>query len=292
MRVLIFGATGLLGKALLAAWTADSVAGVGSRETDIRDSNAVRELFARHEPDWTVLAAAYTDVDGCERNPDLAQQVNADGAANVAKAAREAGSRLMLLSTDYVFNGMGAAPYEVNDRIAPLSAYGRSKAAAEAVVRKILPEACIVRTSWLFGAEGRCFPNTILDLAQRKSEISVVNDQRGSPTYNRDLAAAILRLTREGATKTIHVTNAGDCTWFELAQELLEVTGITGVTLRPITSEVLARPAPRPKYSVLSPLGLDRYGIRMPSWKDAVRRYVREVSAALPAQTQAASPHN
>ncbi len=289
MRVLIFGATGLLGKALLAAWTADSVVGVSSREADIRDPDAVRELFARHAPEWTVLAAAYTDVDGCERNPDLAQQVNADGAANVAQAAREAGSRLMLLSTDYVFDGTGTAPYEVDDRIGPLSAYGQSKAAGEAAVRKILLEACILRTSWLFGAEGRCFPNTILDLAQRRSEISVVNDQRGCPTFNRDLAAAIVRLVRAGATGTIHVTNAGDCTWYELAQELLGAAGVIGVTLKPISAEALARPAPRPKYSVLAPRSLDRYGVRMPDWKDAVRRYLGERSADIRAREQAAS---
>src|SRR5580704_6830476 len=162
MRVTIFGATGLLGKALLgpataSEWEGNEVSGLGSKDADIRDSEQVLELVQRTRPDWIVLAAAYTDVDGCETNRDLAFDVNCRGAVNVAQAARQHGSRLLFLSTDYVFDGTKTSPYTTNDRRAPRSVYGRSKADAEMQLAEILPQCCIVRTSWVFGAGGKCF---------------------------------------------------------------------------------------------------------------------------------------
>ena len=282
MRVLIIGATGLLGRALLKEWDADEVVGVGSREADIRDQAQVRQLLERHWPDWTVLAAAYTDVDGCETNPERAYEVNCNGAVNVARECGEAGSRLLLLSSDYVFDGSKCVPYEVDDAISPLSVYGRTKANAEAAVRGILPDSCIVRTSWLFGAQGRCFPNTILKLAEEKRKLSVVEDQRGCPTFNRDLARGIAKLTRLGATGTVHLTNIDDCSWYELALALVETTGLADVVVQPIRTQDLLRPAPRPKYSALSPTSARRFGIAMRSWRETIQEYLDERRAGLP----------
>jgi dTDP-4-dehydrorhamnose reductase len=229
-------------------------------------------------PDWVVLAAAYTDVDGCESNRDLAFAVNRDGAANVAKSAKESGAKLLFLSSDYVFDGRHTSPYEIDEARNPQSVYGRSKAEAEVRLLEILPSCCVARTSWLFGAGGKCFPDTILKLAATRPALDVVNDQRGSPTYVIDLAKAIIQLCRKDASGIVHVTNAGDCSWFEFAREILK--GANSATeVRPVSSEKMARPAPRPSYSVLSATSLRQRGIEMPSWNDALLRYLRERSS-------------
>jgi dTDP-4-dehydrorhamnose reductase len=275
MRVTIFGASGLLGKALMREWRGDSVAGLSSRDGDIRDEQQVRALVQQQSPDWIVLAAAYTDVDGCESNPDLAFAVNRDGALSVAKAAKLAGARLLFLSSDYVFDGKKTAPYETGDARNPQSVYGRSKAEAEIKLLELLPNCCIVRTSWLFGIGGKCFPDTILKLAASRPSLDVVNDQRGCPTYALDLAQAITQLCRKNADGIVHATNAGNCTWFEFAEEIVRGAGFN-VTMRPVSSQQMARPAPRPAYSVLSPARLHAFGITMPSWSDALHRYLDE----------------
>src|ERR1700726_3129966 len=221
MRIMILGATGLLGKALMSEWSRDEVVGLGSRDVDIRDADKVYEVVANARPAWIVLAAAYTNVDECERHPDLAFEVNRDGAVNVAKAAKRAGAKLLFLSSDYVFDGRKSSPYEPGDARNPRSVYGRSKAEAEIRLLEVLSDCCIARTSWLFGTGGKCFPDTILKLAATRPALDVVNDQRGCPTYVVDLARAIMELCRKNTTGIVHVTNAGDCTWFEFAQEIV-----------------------------------------------------------------------
>jgi dTDP-4-dehydrorhamnose reductase len=275
MRVTIFGATGLLGKALMRVWQGDEVVGFGSRDADIRDPQQVREAVQRTCPEWIVLAAAYTDVDGCEINPRLAVEVNCRGAVHVAQAAQETGSRLLFLSTDYVFDGKKAVPYETDEARAPQSVYGKSKAEAEVQISQVLPHCCIVRTSWLFGVGGRCFPDTILKLAATRPEIEVVDDQRGCPTYAPDLARAIVELCRHNAEGIVHVTNRGECSWFEFAREIVRSAGLRTV-VRPTTSDKYVRPAQRPKYSVLSAASLEAHGISMAAWQDALCRYLRE----------------
>jgi dTDP-4-dehydrorhamnose reductase len=275
MKVLILGATGLLGKALVREWIGDEVLAMGSRDVDIRDLAKVREIVENARPDWIVLAAAYTDVDGCESHRELAFSVNRDGAVNVAKAARQAGARLIFLSSDYVFDGQKTSPYEVDDKRNPQSVYGHSKAEAEINLLEILPTCCIARTSWVFGAGGRCFPDTILRLAASRPALDVVNDQRGCPTYTVDLARAIIQLCRKGASEIVHVTNVGECSWFEFAQEIVIGAGLAA-QVRPVSSQQMARPAPRPAYSVLSATSLRGYGIEMPEWKDALDRYLQE----------------
>jgi dTDP-4-dehydrorhamnose reductase len=279
MKIAIFGASGLLGKALVREWGGDELLLLNSRDVDIRDTGAVENVVRDARADWIILAAAYTDVDGCESNRELAFGVNRDGAVNVAKAARQAGSKLLFLSSDYVFDGKKSAPYETDDPRNPQSVYGRSKAEAEIGLMEVLPGCCIARTSWLFGAGGKCFPDTILKLAAGRSTLDVVNDQRGSPTYTVDLARAIVQLCRCDARGIVHVTNREDCTWFDFARFLVSEAGLAA-EVRPVSSEKMARPAPRPRYSVLSPKSSEQFQITMPTWEDAGRRYLRERALA------------
>ena len=275
MRVLIFGATGMLGKALMREWTADEVVGLGSADADIRIPEQVQRVVERERPDWIVLSAAYTDVDGCELNPQLASSVNNRGAVNVANAAARANAKLLFVSTDYVFDGTGTTPYETNHPRNPINSYGRSKAEAEENILKILPQACIVRTSWLFGAGGKCFPDTILKLATTRPQIDVVNDQRGCPTFTDDLASAIIQLCRVDTHGIVHATNSGECTWYEFATEIIRQAGLATRVL-PTTSDKFVRPAARPKYSVLSPASLTGHGIVMRSWQQTLPVYLAQ----------------
>ena len=256
-------------------WSADAVTGLTSRDADIRDAKHVQRVVQDTRPDWIVLSAAYTDVDGCESNTELAFSVNRDGAVNVANAAKMFGARFAFLSSDYVFDGKKTTPYEIDDVRNPQSVYGRTKAEAEIKLLDLMPDCCIARTSWLFGAGGKCFPDTILKLAASRPALDVVDDQRGCPTYTTDLARAIIQLCRKNASGIVHVTNAGDCTWFEFAQEIVRNAGLS-TAVRPVSSQQMARPAPRPAYSVLSAVSLRALGIEIPSWPDALRRYIKE----------------
>jgi dTDP-4-dehydrorhamnose reductase len=275
MRVTIIGASGLLGKELIRESGGDTVTGLTSRDADIRDADRVQQVLRETRPEWVILAAAYTDVDGCESNRDMAFAVNRDGVLNVAAAAKQVGARLLFLSSDYVFDGKKTTPYETADERNPQSVYGRTKAEAELRLLELMPDCCIARTSWLFGTGGKCFPDTILKLAASRPALDVVNDQRGCPTYVVDLARAIVQLCRKNARGIVHVTNAGDCTWFDFAAEIVKSAGLSTV-VRPVNSQQMARPAPRPAYSVLSPASLQRLGIEMPSWHDALRRYIKQ----------------
>ena len=278
MKGMIIGGTGLLGKALVREWKGEEVLALGSSDVDIRQAARVREIVEKERPEWIVLAAAYTDVDGCESDPRRAFEVNRDGAVNVAEAAKSFGAKLLFLSSDYVFDGKKSSPYETGDQRNPQSVYGRSKAEAEERLLEILPAVCIARTSWLFGTDGKCFPDTILKLAATRPALDVVNDQRGCPTYTVDLARAIIELCRKDASGIVHVTNSGDCTWFDFAGEIITDAGLR-TEVRPLSSRQMARPAPRPAYSVLAATSLRRYGIEMALWNDALERYLKERNA-------------
>lgn len=269
----------MLGKALIRQWTGDEVTGVGSTQADVRSPDQVDKVVSESYPEWIVLSAAYTDVDGCETNPTLAAAVNTHGALNVAKAASNGRAKLLFVSTDYVFDGTKNSPYESDDPRHPINVYGMSKADAEEKILGILPDACIVRTSWLFGPGGKCFPDTILKLAASRPEIEVVNDQRGCPTYTFDLADSIVRLCRADAKGIVHCTNRGVCSWYEFASEIVRQAGSKTI-IRPTTSERFVRPAARPSYSVLSGVSLSNYGITMRNWQETLPDYLRERSAA------------
>lgn len=281
MRITLFGASGLLGQELVQALSEEQLTAPSSRDADLRDQPRVEQVIHDSQPDWVLLSAAYTDVDGCETNRELAFAVNHQGTINVASAARTAGARLIFLSTDYVFDGTKSTPYEISATRHPINVYGETKARAEEQLLEMLPDVCIVRTSWLFGHGGKCFPATILRLAAPKPDgatpqLSVVNDQRGAPTFTRDLASAIAQLCKQGARGIIHTTNSGDCTWYEFAKEIVRMSGLPA-TVKPVATADFPRPARRPAYSVLSPASLHVHAIQMPSWQDALQRYLTAI---------------
>ncbi|MBN1491100.1 MAG: dTDP-4-dehydrorhamnose reductase [Phycisphaerae bacterium] len=221
-------------------------------ELDITKRDAVRRVLGTLRPTLVINAAAYTDVDGCESCEAEASAVNASGPANLAEACRECDAWLVHVSTDYVFDGNSAEPYVPEHPIAPRSAYGRTKAAGEEAVRRILPDAhTIVRSSWLFGGHGRNFVKTILRLAAERSELRVVTDQVGCPTYAADLAAALSVAGLGGVAGTHHFCNVGVCSWNQFAAEIVRLSGTT-CRILPQTTAELNRPASRPAYSALS----------------------------------------
>jgi dTDP-4-dehydrorhamnose reductase len=280
MRVLVLGARGMLGTDLLEEWQkaapADLLIPAGSAEADIRNASQVDRLIQRAKPDWVVVCAAYADVDGCEKNRELAFAVNAVGVENVARSAEITGARVFLVSTDYVFDGKGTHPYETDDPVAPINMYGASKAAGEEALRKNCSAWCIGRTSWLFGVHGASFPEKILQAAEARPELSVVNDQIGSPTYTRDLAQAIMQLVKTDARGIVHINNEGVCSWFDFAREILAQSGRGSVPVHPITTDQSLRPARRPNYSVMSPASLHAYAIRLRSWQQALGAFLKE----------------
>jgi dTDP-4-dehydrorhamnose reductase len=223
-----------------------------------------------------VLAAAFSDVDGSERAPEAAYAVNEGGTANVAKSAEQSGARVLYISTDYVFDGNSSRPYEPDDAISPLGVYGDSKAKGEAALRIYSSQWCIVRTSWLFGARGISFPEKILNVAKTRLELKVVSDQIGSPTYTRDLAAAIRTLVKGDTRGILNATNAGSCSWFQFAEEILKQAGLSNL-IRPISTAESARLAKRPAYSVLSPASLNSRGVFLRSWQAALSDYLQEL---------------
>lgn len=258
MRVLVTGAGGQLGLDLLDACADDDVVGLTHDDLDVADEAAVFAAVRDHEPDVVMHAAAWTNVDGCEQDPDRAHAVNALGSWWVARACHEMRSAMVMLSTDYVFDGHArtdaagnSRPWTEFDQVGPISEYGRSKAAGEALVRQTLREHYIVRTAWVCGARGSNFVKTMLRVGKEHGQARVVDDQVGSPTFTRDLAAAIRQLVVSGRHGTYHRTNGGQCSWFDLAAATYELAGVE-VDLQPMSSDELDRPAPRPSYSVLS----------------------------------------
>jgi dTDP-4-dehydrorhamnose reductase len=285
MRILVLGATGMLGTDLLDEWNHTASSGAeshddlipaGSADADLRDSAQIEQLVQKVWPDWVIVCAAYADVDGCEKNRELAFAVNATGVENAARSAEKIGARVFLVSTDYVFDGKGTRPYETDDRVAPINVYGASKAAGEEALRKNSSQWCIGRTSWLFGVHGPSFPEKILKAAETRPELSVVNDQVGSPTYTRDLACAIRDLVRKDARGIVHINNEGVCSWFDFAKEILTQSDRGSIPVHPITTDQSARPARRPNYSVMSPASLHAYGIRLRTWQHALTAFLKE----------------
>jgi dTDP-4-dehydrorhamnose reductase len=276
MRILITGAAGMLGADVVAAVSAaghDPVA--RSRgELDITDPDAVAASVDGAGVDAVINCAAWTDVDLAERSAEAAHAANRDGAANVARAAVAGGAWTVHVSSDYVFAGDKTTPYLESDPVAPISVYGRSKLAGERAVAQAAPDAhTIVRSSWLFGTGGPCFPATILRLAGERDELSVVDDQRGAPTFTAHLAPALVELaTRRRASGLLHVAAGGDCTWFEFAQEIVAAAGAL-CHVRPTRTSAMARPAPRPAYSVL---GTERPGEipPLPGWREGLAEYM------------------
>ncbi len=251
--IVIIGSTGMLGRELVAACRHRGLEArgfAGPDEIDVTDEDAVHRLVAREGPSVVINATGYTDVDGAEAEPQAADRVNRIGPACLARACRDAGTLLVHYSTDYVFDGRSDHPYRPGDAPNPISVYGRSKLAGEREVTSAGCRYLLIRSSWLFAAHGRNFVRTILDLAAKRAEIDVVDDQCGRPTYAPDLARMTLQLLDRGAHGTFHVANDGHGTWFELAGAIMEQAGLP-CRVRPCTTADMPRPAARPRYSVL-----------------------------------------
>ncbi len=263
MRILVTGSLGMLGTDLITALLESDheVVGIDKDDVDITDPVAVLDAAAGH--DAVVNCAAWTAVDAAEEREADAFAVNATGAANLARAARAAGSRLVHISTEYV---VGAAPHgtpvAADTPMAPLSAYGRTKAAGEWAVRAEHPGALVVRTAWLYGAHGACFPKTMARLARERDELTVVDDQHGQPTWTADLADLVVRLLAADAPPgTYHGTSAGWTTWCGFTAEIVASIGLDPAMVTPTTSEAFVRPAPRPAWSVLAHDSLEKIGV-------------------------------
>jgi dTDP-4-dehydrorhamnose reductase len=252
MKIVVTGAAGMLGSEVVAAANAvhHEVVGLTRHDVDVTNFDAVVERFERELPAVVVNCAAWTDVDGAEENEDTAYLVNADGAGNVAAAAAHVGARVIHISTDYVFDGSKADPYVESDGVSPLGAYGRSKLAGEDQVVANNPRHLIVRTSWLYGLHGKNFVETMLSLAERQSEILVVADQFGCPTYAGELAAAIVELADFEKLGVMHVSGGEVTTWFDFAREIFRQSR-TDVKVLSGTTSMLGRPAPRPVNSAM-----------------------------------------
>jgi dTDP-4-dehydrorhamnose reductase len=283
MNILVIGATGLLGQDVMRHPTGHCVIPTGSRDADIRDAQAVRALVQRHAADWVLLLAAITNVDQCERDPELARSVNRDGAVNVAQAVREVGGRLLYVSTDYVFDGARDFPYEyeVNDTRNPLSVYGATKSEAEDRIRELLPQCCIARTSWIFGRWRECFPLRVLAQATRHEDVTAVADKFSVPSYSRDVARMLFELVDADASGVFHAVNSGGTSWHDVAVETLRLAGITDVVVKPITMRDVKWPAARPRNSVLGTASLKRVGITPRLWREALAEFVAEVKPQL-----------
>jgi dTDP-4-dehydrorhamnose reductase len=275
VKVLISGSQGMLGTDLAAAITAagHTAVGFGHAALDITDAGAVHDAVRAAAPDVVVNCAAWTDVDGAEASPGPALAVNGDGAGNVARAAAAGGAWTIHVSSDYVFDGRKGEPYVESDPVAPLSSYGRSKLAGELAVAQEAPERhTIVRSSWLFGVAGRCFPATILNLARERDLLTVVDDQIGCPTFTGHLAKALVELAADPVAGILHVAGGGQCSWYELAREIVERAGLE-CEVAPAKTTDFPRPARRPAYSVL---GTERpaQAPRLPDWRDGVKAYM------------------
>ena len=275
MRWLVTGARGQLGTDLqrVLADSTDEVRAVGHAELDIAASRAVTRVIAEFEPDVVFNAAAYTAVDAAESDEDAAYRVNAMGPAVLARTLATHGGRLIHISTDYVFAGDATRPYEVDDPTGPKSAYGRTKLAGEQAVRELLPErSYVVRTAWVYGATGANFVKTMARLERERNTVSIVDDQRGSPTWSADLARALIELGRSDTRAGIyHCTGTGETTWFGFARAIFENLGADPERVLPTTTDAFPRPAPRPAYSVLSDAAWRKAGLTpMPHWRDAL----------------------
>jgi len=273
-RYLVAGAGGMLGHDLRDALAGREATFTTRAELDVTDAAAALEAAAGH--DVVINATAYTKVDDAESDEDQAYLVNATAAENLAAAAAATGARFVQVSTDYVFDGVATTPYAEDASIAPVSAYGRTKAAGERLAAAANPRTLIVRTAWLYGANGASLPRTLLKAAASRDTFTVVDDQHGQPTYTKDLAERIVALLDSGAESGIfHGTNSGETTWFGFAREAFRLSGLDPERIQPTTSADFVRPAPRPAYSVLGHDAWASIGLApMRDWREALAEAV------------------
>lgn len=277
MRILLLGCTGMLGYELASRLGGENeLVGLSSREIDITDFASLKKIMQELRPQLVINAAAYTDVDGAEKDKNLAFAVNAEGVRNIALTAREIHCPVVHFGTDYIFDGSKGNPYREEDEANPLNVYGQSKLAGEKYLMEITDNYLLIRTAWLYGKKRKNFVKTIITKAKREKVLSVVDDQIGSPTYAFDLAGAVSLLIKKRAIGIYHVVNSGACSWFDFALAIVRSIGLDNVEIMPVKSKDYPRPARRPSYSVLD---CSRFsfltGFTMRSWEDALKDFLK-----------------
>ena len=275
MKILITGSNGMLGHDLIEVLKdSHELVLTTSKTLDITDRQKTVEFIRKNRPDIVINSAAYTDVDGCETNQDLAYAVNGEGVRNLALGCSEVDCPLVHVSTDYVFDGTAREPIAENGEIGPISVYGKSKLKGEEAIEEILDKYFIVRTAWLYGINGKNFPKTMLELSENHSEITVVYDEVGTPTYTPDLAYGISQLIETDLYGIYHLTNSGNCSWCEFARYIFEIAE-RDVEVIPVTASEFSRPAPRPSYSVLKNEKWIENGFEpLRDYKEAIKDYI------------------
>ncbi len=296
MKILLLGHKGMLGSDLLKKLSADhEVTGMDKEEIDIVSAKDCKNAVVEGNPEIVINAAAFTNVDGCETARDACFAVNAEAVKNICEACRGRNIKIIHFSTDYVFDGTATKPYEENDKCNPISAYGASKLAGERYLQTLSDNYLLIRTSWLYGVNGKNFVRTILEKANAKNFIqdtmakagaiqehpailTVVDDQVGSPTYTKDLAAAVDLLISQNQNGVFHVTNRGHCSWYEFALRSLKEAGVDNVEVKPIKTSQLKSPAMRPAYSVLSMQKFISLTGKTPQpWQLALQDYLKNI---------------
>jgi len=278
MRVLVTGTAGMLAKDLVPLFAEGGYEVIAPPEDmlDITHLDTVRSVVESCEPEMITNCAAYTQVDQAESEEHQALMVNGFGVQNLCLVCQERDIPLVHFSTDYIFDGTKKGPYTIYDAPNPVGAYGRSKLLGEKYILWLLNRFYLIRTTWMFGTHGRNFIDTMLEIGRRQNKISVVNDQRGCPTWTRHLAEAVIALIRTGHYGVYHVTSSEPVTWFEFAREIFHLSGMD-IELVPVTSDQFPTPARRPLNSVLDPFPLPQLlGREMPSWREGLREHLKQ----------------
>lgn len=282
MKIFLTGKEGMLARAVAEVLSSrHQITGANHRECDIADERAVGRALNAARPDVVINAAAFTDVDACETQRQLAFRVNTEGPCNLAVVCGNLDIPLMHISTDYVFDGEKKEPYAEDDEARPLSVYGRSKLEGEREVQKILSRSWIVRVCGVFGPYRKNFVSLVVELGKKKQPLRIVRDQLLAPTYTFDAAAGIGEILRRGPYGIYHLTNQGFTTRIEFTQEILRQAGCSDVPVIPISSEETKRPAARPRNSQLENVRMKREGLSLlPAWQDALGRYLKQLNIA------------
>jgi len=288
MKYLVTGEKGQLGKEVVLALQAEKqkVIGISREQLDLAEPEQVADKIVSYRADWVINCAAYTKVDKAEEEQALAFKVNRDSAKAIAKGVSKYGGRLLHVSTDFIFDGQQSHPYSEEDTANPLGIYGQSKWEGEQAVREILPDAVILRTSWVYGIHGHNFVKTILRLASERDELRIVDDQIGTPSWTVDIAQAILSLTKKDVKGVFHFTNEGVASWYDFAIEIVSIARNLGFPIRarsitPISTSEFPLPAKRPSYSVMRKMKIRQsLDFPIPCWRDSLIAMLEQIKAS------------
>ncbi len=273
-RILVTGAGGQLGSEFSSLLPGSTTRLLARDRLDVRDAGAVDEAMSAFAPELVIHAAAMTDVDACETDPEGARTVNAVGAENVARACRDAGAAMVYISTNYVFDGEKTAPYDESDKTNPINVYGATKLDGEEAVRRLLEHHYLVRTSTLYGRRRRNFVTALAEAAGTREQLRYVDDQRVTPTSTADLAAAIMELVEAGSFGTYHLVNEGETTWYGWARAALQALGVEDVEVSPIPASRYERPAAVPGNGVMANNAARALGVQLRGWQEALEEFV------------------